>query len=93
MPSEATSCRYLVHGDGCRLTEEACTGEQCDHQKIPKPVQAITCAECRHRTEPKCNKAEYAARGIAKCGNHNAPAYGRLVYLTDWCSYAGARTE
>lgn len=44
-------------------------------------------AACRHRTEPKCNKADYAARGIAKCGNHSAPAYGRLVYLTDFCNY------
>ena len=50
-------------------------------------------AACRHRTVPKCRKAEYAARGIAKCGNRSAPGCGRLVYLTDFCSYGSRRTE
>ena len=42
--------------------------------------------------EPKCNKADYAARGIAKCGNTKSPCYGRLVYLTEFCSH-GEREE
>ena len=59
-----------------------------DHDVVP----AVRCAACRHRTEPKCNKADYAARGIAKCGCTKSPCYGRLVYLTEFCGH-GAREE
>lgn len=61
--------------------------------KREERVVVVRCAACQHRTEPKCNKANYAARGIAKCGNRRAPAYGRLVYLTDFCSYGERKPE
>lgn len=59
-----------------------------DHDVLP----VVRCAACRHRTEPKCNKADDAARGITKCGYTKSPCSGRLVYLTDFCSY-GEREE
>lgn len=59
-----------------------------DHDVLP----VVRCAACRHRTEPKCNKADYAARGITKCGYTKSPCSGRLVSLTDFCSY-GEREE
>lgn len=52
----------------------------------------VRCAACRHRTEPKCNKADDTARGIVKCGYTKSPCSGRLVHLTDFCSY-GEREE
>ena len=55
-------------------------------------LPVVRCAACRHRTEPKCNKADYAARGITKCGYTKSPCSGRLVSLTDFCSY-GEREE
>lgn len=55
-------------------------------------VPVVRCAACRHRTEPACNKADYAARGIAKCGCTKSPCYGRLVYLTEFCRH-GEREE
>ena len=55
-------------------------------------LSVVRCAACRHRTEPKCNKADDTARGIAKCGNTKSPCYGRLVYLTEFCSH-GEREE
>ena len=48
---------------------------------------------CRHRTEPKYYKAHDTARGIAKCGCWKAPCCGRLVYLTDFCSYGERKPE
>lgn len=59
-----------------------------DHDVIP----VVWCAACRRRTEPKCNKADFAARGIVKCGYTKSPCSGRLVHLTDFCSY-GEREE
>ena len=61
-------------------------------EKREERVLVVRCAACRHRTEPKCNKADYAARGIAKCGYTKSPCSGRLVSLTDFCSY-GEREE
>ena len=55
-------------------------------------LPVVRCAACRHRTEPKCNKADYAAREIAKCGCTKSPCYWRLVYLTEFCSH-GEREE
>ena len=59
-----------------------------DHDVLP----VVRCAACRHRTEPKCSKADDTARGIAKCGYTKSPCSGRLVSLTDFCSY-GEREE
>lgn len=59
-----------------------------DHDVLP----VVRCAACRHRTEPKCNKADDTARGIVKCGYTKSPCYGRLVYLTEFCSH-GEREE
>lgn len=64
-------------------------------EKREERVPVVRRAACRHRTEPtepKCNKADDAARGIAKCGNTKSPCYGRLVYLTEFCSH-GEREE
>lgn len=68
--------------------------EYLDTGLTPAEVSApvVRCAACRHRTEPKCNKADYAARGITKCGYTKSPCSGRLVSLTDFCSY-GEREE
>lgn len=59
-----------------------------DHDVLP----VVRCAACRHRTEPTCSKAYYAARGIVKCGNTKSPCYGLLVYPTEFCSH-GEREE
>ena len=61
-------------------------------EKREERVPVVRCAACRHRTEPKCNKVDYAACGIVKCGNRKSPCYGRLVYLTEFCSH-GEREE
>lgn len=68
--------------------------EYLDTGLTPAEVSApvVRCAACRHRTEPACSKADDTARGIAKCGNTKSPCYGRLVYLTEFCSH-GEREE
>lgn len=59
-----------------------------DHDVLP----VVRCAACQHRTEPKRNKADDTARGIATCGCTKSQCYGRPVYPTDFCSF-GAREE
>lgn len=65
---------------------------EADTPELVEYVPVMRCAACRHRTEPKCNKEDYAARGIVKCGNTKSPCYGRLVYPTEFCSH-GEREE
>ena len=64
----------------------------CSLEEPEEWVAVVRCAACRHRTEPKCNKADDTARGIAKCDDTKSPCYGRLVYLTEFCSH-GEREE
>lgn len=45
-------------------------------EKREERVPVVRCAACR----------------IAKCGNTKSPCYGRLVYLTEFCSH-GEREE
>lgn len=80
-------CRHMTSYGECTLTEEPCVQGPCSLEEPEEWVPVVRCAACRHRTEPKCNKAEYAARGIAKCDNTKSPCYGRLVYLTEFCSH------
>lgn len=80
-------CRHMTSYGACELLEEPCTKTECSMWESCESAYIVRCGQCRHRTEPKCNKADYAAREIAKCGNRSAPACGRLVYLTDFCNY------
>lgn len=86
-------CEHMTPYGECTLTEEPCVQGPCSQEEPEEWCKIVRCAQCRHRTEPKCNKADYAARGIAKCGNRSAPAYGRLVYLTDFCNYGERKPE
>ena len=85
-------CRHMTSYGECTLTEEPCVQGPCSLEEPEEWVPVVRCAACRHRTEPACNKADYAARGIAKCGCTKSPCYGRLVYLTEFCRH-GEREE
>lgn len=85
-------CRHMTSYGECTLTEEPCVQGPCSLEEPEEWVAVVRCAACRHRTEPKCNKADDTARRIAKCGNTKSPCYGRLVYLTEFCSH-GEREE
>lgn len=86
-------CRYMTSYGECTLTEEPCVQGPCSLEEPEEWAQIVRCGQCAHRREPKCNQEEYARRGIAKCGNHASPCSGRLVYLTDFCSYGAEKAE
>lgn len=54
-------------------------------------VEIVRCRSCAHVRQPRSNE-RYAARGIVKCGCTASPCYGRLVYLSDFCSYCKENT-
>lgn len=85
-------CRHMTSYGECTLTEEPCVQGPCSLEEPEEWVPVVRCAACRHRTEPACSKADDTARGITKCGNTKSPCYGRLVYLTEFCSH-GEREE
>lgn len=86
-------CAHMTPYGECTLTEDPCVQGPCSLEEPEEWVAVVRCAACRHRTEPKCNKADYAARGFVKCGCTKSPCYGRLVYLTDFCSYGERKPE
>jgi len=85
-------CAHMTPYGECTLTEEPCVQGPCSLEESEEWVQVVRCAACRNRTEPKRNKADDTARGIATCGCTKSQCYGRPVYPTDFCSF-GAREE